>query len=294
MNKITKAVIPVAGKGTRFLPVTKVLTKTLFPIINKPVIHYIVEEVVAAGITDIIIVINNSQKWIKEYFDNHSSYYKDLDKKVKELVELEELNQKIKIQFVTQFKPLGLGHALLCAKKYIGNDDFALLLGDDLIEKDKKENYGIKDLVDNYYQHPAYYIGVIKVSKSDASKYGIIEYKDSVNNVMHLTGMVEKPKENPPSLFAACGRYVLKNSIFQYFSNQHNDSNREIELTDALALAIKKENVYAKEIIGKRFDIGSHIGYVKATINYAMNNDEIKQDILPFLKNSVNEHKTNN
>lgn len=288
MKKITKAVIPVAGKGTRFLPVTKTVTKTLFPIINKPTIHYIVEEVVKAGITDIIIVISNNQKWIKDYFDNNSSYYEDLHQKTKELQELEELNDKINIKFVTQFEPKGLGHAILCAKRYIGNDDFAVLLGDDLIQQGKEKNYGIVDLVKKYRKDPAYYIGVIQVQEEETSKYGIIKYNEVVDESMKLIGMVEKPKENPPSLYAACGRYILRNSIFKYIKQQKWKIGQEIQLTDAIDKAIENETVYARKIVGNRFDIGSHVGYVKATIAYAMKDEEMKGEVIKYIQEQIN------
>lgn len=291
MNKITKAVIPVAGKGTRFLPVTKAVTKTLFPIINKPTIHYLVEEVVHAGINEIIIVINNKQRWIKDYFDNNSSYYEDLHKKVKELQELEALNDKINIKFVIQLEPRGLGHAILCAKRFVGSDDFAVLLGDDLVQMGHNPNYGIKDLVKEYQKHPAYYIGVIEVPKEDTCKYGIVAFDEINDNSMHLTDMVEKPQDNPPSNYAACGRYVLKNSVFKYLSRQHYKIGQEIQLTDAISEAIKLEDVYARKVIGKRFDIGSHVGYVRATIAYAMADSDMRKDILGFVKDLEKEYE---
>ncbi len=289
MKKITKAVIPVAGKGTRFLPVTKTVTKTLFPIINKPTIHYIVEEVVKAGITDIIIVISNNQKWIKDYFDNNSSYYEDLHKKTKELLELEELNDKINIKFVVQLEPKGLGHAILCAKRYIGNDDFAVLLGDDLIQQGKEKLYGISDLVRKYKKDPAYYIGVVKVKEEETSKYGIISYDEVIDDSMKLNGMVEKPEDNPPSLYAACGRYILRNSIFKYIRQQKWKIGQEIQLTNALDKAITTETVYAREIVGNRFDIGSHVGYVKATIAYAMKDEEIKKEVIKYIQEQLSD-----
>ena len=287
MKRITKVVIPVAGKGTRFLPVTKAVTKTLFPIINKPTIHYLVEEVVAAGITDIIIVINNSQRWIKDYFDNNSSYYQDLHQKVKELQELEELNDKINIKFVLQLEPRGLGHAILCAKRFIGKDDFAVVLGDDLIQQGKEKDYGIKDLIKKYIKEPAYYIGVVEVKEEETSKYGIIQYAEMIDDSMRVINMVEKPQDNPPSLMAACGRYVLRNSIFDYLRPFKWKINQEIQLTGALYTAISKEKVYARKIVGNRFDIGSHIGYVKAIISYAMRDETIKKDVISYIEEQL-------
>ena len=288
MGKIKTAVIPVAGKGTRFLPATKSVMKTMFPIINKPTIHYLVEEVVKAGITDIIIVMSNNQRWIKDYFDNNSKYYQDLHQKVKELEDLEKLNDKINIKYVVQFEPKGLGHAILCAKRFIGNQDFAVLLGDDLIMPTKEKKYGISDLVKKYRKVDGYYLGVCKVDPTEAHKYGIIDFEEELDGNMKLTGMVEKPKENPPSEYAACGRYILKNSIFKYLKPLAFKINQEIQLTDGIIKAIETEhNVYAREIVGKRFDCGSHLGYVKATISYALIDPEIKDEVKNFIKECI-------
>jgi len=288
MDKIKKAVIPVAGKGTRFLPVTKTVIKTMFPIINKPTIHYIVEEVVRAGITDIILVISNNQRWVKDYFDNNSSYYDDLHKKYKELETLEKLNDKINIKYVIQLEPKGLGHALLCAKRYIGNDDFALLLGDDLVQRSDEKHYGIIDLVKKYKKNPAYYIGVVKVKEEETSKYGIISYSEELDGNMKLDGMVEKPTSNPPSLYAACGRYILRNSIFKYIKQTKTKPGQEIQLTTGLDIAIQNELVLAREIVGNRFDVGSHLGYVKATVAYALKDENLKDEVRNYISSLVN------
>ena len=284
-NTIKKAIIPVAGKGTRFLPVTKSVYKTMFPIINKPTIQYLVEECIEARIEEIIIVISEYQKDIIDYFDMHSDYYKDLTKPQKELDELKKIIEQIKITFVTQPEPRGLGDAIMCCKEKIGGDDFAVLLGDDLV-MEGKPCYGIGDLINQYQESPAYYVGVKEVKLEDCHKYGIVKV-DETSKKMKVNGMVEKPLENPPSRYAGVGRYILRNNVFDYLKQIKDDHIHEIMLTDAFQMACMVEDVYAYKFNGTRFDIGDHAGYVKATIAYALKDENIKDEIYEYIKRKV-------
>lgn len=286
-QKIEKVIIPIAGKGTRFLPVSKAVCKTMFPIINKPAIQYIVEEAVEAKLTHIIIVMNEGQGAVKDYFNNHSQYYTDLNKKSKELEQLEKLNQTIKVDFVVQPHPRGLGDAILCCEDLIQNEDFALMLGDDLVLSNGFSPYGIGDLLEKYHKNPAYYIGVQEVAWQDTKKYGIVKVKSDENGCGLVEQMVEKPEKNPPSNLAGVGRYILKNNVFSYLKEKPYDGVHEIQLTDALICAIQKEPVYARKFQGTRFDVGDKAGYVKANLAFALENPELHQSIYSYIKENI-------
>lgn len=279
---IRKAIIPVAGKGTRFLPITKIVSKTLFPIINKPTLQYLFEELLNTSIEEVLIVINDQQKDIIDYFDLNSEYYRDLSREYEELKKLENIINKFKIKFIIQKEPRGLGDAILCCKEAIGMDDFALLLGDDLVMKDNSEQFGIRDLLVQYQERQATYLGVQKVEWKDTSKYGIVK-TEKIGNFYKLTEVVEKPKNNPPSQWACVGRYILKNNILNYLQMIVYDGVHEIQLTDAFNNASKDEDIYVFEFDGKRFDIGDHAGYVKATISYALKDEKIREEIQEYI-----------
>ena len=278
-TKITTVVIPVAGKGTRFLPVTKVVNKTLFPIINKPTIQYLLEEGLNAGIKHFILIINEEQLDIKDYLNLNSPYYKLLSKHYSDLDQLDEILSNIKIDYVIQDKLDGLGGAISRCKNLIKDDAFAVMLGDDLVLHNKENVYGIESLIKEYEKLPGYYLGVNEVDPKFTYKYGII--KKEGNKVI---GIVEKPKSNPPSNFACVGRYILKNNVFDYLEKVRKDDTGEIQLTDALALAIKNENVYSNVFGGERFDIGDHAGFVKATIRQALNDPAISNDVYDYIQ----------
>lgn len=284
-NNVKIAVIPVAGKGTRFLPVTKCVYKTMFPIINKPTIQYLVEECIDANIHKIIIVISEYQKDIMDYFNLHSDYYKNLVKPQVELENLKRLIDKIDVSFVIQKEPRGLGDAILCCEEKIGGDDFVVLLGDDLVMKEKP-SYGIGDLITKYNNSPAYYIGVKQVEIKNCHKYGIIEIEQE-QEVMKVLGMVEKPLGVPPSRYAGVGRYILKNNVFDYLRRIKDDHIHEIMLTDAFQMACQEENVYAYQFKGTRYDVGDHAGYVEATIAYALRDNDIKDEIYKYMKKEL-------
>ena len=276
MNNINSVIIPIAGKGTRFLPVTKTITKTMFPIINKPVLHYLLEEALNAGLTNIYIVINEEQEIIKNYLDTNSKYYEDLIKEYDELNNLHDILSKVKITYVIQDKPRGLGDAIYRCKDYI-KGSFAVMLGDDLVISNSNK-YGIYDLIDEYKKSPNNYLGVKQVEEKDTYKYGIVKLKGDL-----VIDMVEKPKTNPPSNYAAVGRYVFKNTIFDYLSTIKDDGVTEIQLTDAIIKAVNNEEVRAVNFSGTRFDIGDHAGYVLANIYASLHDENIKEKVIEYI-----------
>lgn len=287
MNKIKKVVIPIAGKGTRFLPITKTISKTLLPIIDRPVIHYLLEEAVKAGITEALIVIGVDQNDVVNYFNTESEYVHQLGKEYDEINKIKELKGKIRISYVFQEKAIGLGDAIHHAKAFAAGDDFAVILGDDFVFGDNKSNYGIGTLCEYYEKNPTYYLGVQEVPYEDTHKYGIVSPdKEQLNkDNFKIDGIIEKPKDNPPSNMACVGRYILKNSIFQYLEQITEGVGGEYQLTDALALAQQQEDVFAAKFKGNRYDIGNKLGYVEAIITVAKYREDLKDGINAFLEN---------
>ncbi|MCM1260940.1 MAG: UTP--glucose-1-phosphate uridylyltransferase [Prevotella sp.] len=283
MQKIKKVVIPVAGKGTRFLPITKTISKTLLPIIDRPVIHYLLEEAIEAGIEEALIIIGSDQNDVVNYFNMESNYVNHLSKEYPEIENIRNLKSKIRISYVFQEKAKGLGDAIRLAKAFAGKDDIAVILGDDFVFGKQKEEYGIATLCKYYEKHPAYYLGVQCVPYEETHKYGIVSPEKEVSDYFRINGIIEKPQMDPPSNMACVGRYILKNTIFDYLSYTHEGVGGEIQLTDALALAQAKEEVYASTFLGKRFDVGSKVGYVEATLMVAKYRDDLKNEIISFL-----------
>lgn len=296
MKKITKAVIPVAGYGTRFLPASKSIPKEMFPIIDKPTIHLIVEEAYKSGIKDLLFIVSRNKHSILNYFD----YNKELNdvlakkKKYEEIIKINEITEVMNIQFVIQKEQLGLGHAILQAEKFINNEPFAVLLGDDIVVPNKKDNYALKQCISAYNKFGKSVVGVQEVELSDVSKYGIVQPKNikeiSKDSVVELKSLVEKPEpKDAPSQLAVLGRYILTPKIFNELKHTKKDIRDEIELTDAINSLCKKENVYAKVFSGRRFDIGLKKGYVEATIHLALQDPEIKNDIKEFILKEIKE-----
>ena len=278
MQKVTKAVIPAAGYGMRFLPVTKAIPKEMLPIVDTPTIEYIVRECVDAGITDILIIVSANKNSIINHFDrNFELEFKLKEKnKEKEYDEITSLLDKVNIFFVRQKELNGLGHAVLCAKSFVGSDPFALLLGDDLW---MCEYPAIKQLIDAYGKTNSTVLGVKQVPLKDVSSYGICKTVDD-NVLSKVIDLVEKPKvEEAPSRKAISGRYILKPEIFPYLETQGRGAGNEIQLTDAIKRMGEKESIYSYEITGKRYDIGSVVGFVEATLDYSLKRSDIKDAI---------------
>ncbi|MEZ0324076.1 MAG: UTP--glucose-1-phosphate uridylyltransferase GalU [Hydrogenothermaceae bacterium] len=284
MEKVKKAVIPVAGFGTRFLPATKSTPKEMFPIINKPIIHYIVEEAVKSGIETIIFVTGRHKRAIEDYFD----YYPELENVLlknekKELVEkIRNISNMAEFIYVRQKEQLGLGHAVLTAKNIVGHEPFAVLLGDEVIINDKQPAIG--QIISAYHKFGKSVIGTMEVPPEDVSKYGIVAGKNITEDIKLVDYMVEKPKpEEAPSTSAIIGRYVLTPTIFEELEKTPFGKGGELQLTDAMVNLLKREAIYSKDIQGIRHDTGNKLGYIKAIIDFALMSDDIKEDIKKLL-----------
>lgn len=290
MKKIRKAVIPVAGFGTRFLPATKSTPKEMMPLIDKPIIHYIVEEAVNSGIETIIFVTGRHKRAIEDYFD----YYPELEQvlkkagKEKEIEKLRQISNMAEFVYVRQKEQLGLGHAVLTAERLVGDEPFVVLLGDEIIKND--ENPGIKQLIDIYYQFGKSVIGTMEVQKEDVSKYGIVAGKEVINGIKLVETLVEKPAiEEAPSTSAIIGRYVLTPNIFESLKQTTIGKGGELQLTDGLINLRKKEVIYAKDIEGIRHDTGNKIGYLEAILDYALEREDVKEEFIKMLKEKCKE-----
>jgi UTP--glucose-1-phosphate uridylyltransferase len=285
-KKLKIAVFPVAGMGTRFLPATKASPKEMLPIVDKPLIQYAAEEAVNAGIETLIFITGRNKFSIPNHFDKAYEIETELERrnKAKELDLVKNILPKnVKCIYIRQNQALGLGHAVLCSKPAVGDNPFAVILADDMILS--SENGCLKQMVNRFEELNSSIIAVEKVKKELLNKYGIIEgVKD--NNDWTLTNIIEKPDINSaPSEMGVVGRYILKPSIFNILESTSKGTGDEIQLTDAIADQIKQEKVYAYEFEGKRFDCGSKIGFLKATIEYALHHDEISGELKEYLKN---------
>lgn len=288
MKKISKAVIPVAGFGTRFLPFTKAMPKEMLPIIDKPTIQYIVEEAVKSGITDILFVTasHSNKRSIEDHFDINHELEGLLEKKGKDefLQMVRELSNLANIQYVRQKEAKGLGHAILCAKTFIGNDDFAVLLGDDVVVS---EEPAIHQLITAYEKINKSIMGVQEISMDVVDKYGVVSLTDpnSTDKLSQMKDFVEKPtREKAPSNRAVLGRYILTSSIFAFLESQVEGAGNEIQLTDAVKRMMAEEDVYAYTFEGKRYDIGDKLGFLKATVDFALEREDLKEEFSKFLK----------
>ena len=275
MNKITKVVIPVAGMGTRFLPITKTISKTLLPLIDKPVIQYLLEEAVNAGITDALLIIGENQNDVIDYFNMDSDYIHNLKKEYDEINAIKELKSKINISFIVQREARGLGDAVYHAKDFANGDDFALILGDDFVFSNNQEIYGIGSLCNMYELNDAYYLGVQKVPVEATYRYGIVDPASDTSDNFKIKGVVEKPKTNPPSNYACVGRYILKNNIFDALEKIEIGVGGELQLADALDLVTKSSDVYATAFGGIRYDVGNKRDYVNAIVAIAKTRNDI-------------------
>ena len=284
LKKIKKAIIPAAGLGTRFLPATKAMPKEMLPILDKPTIQYIVEEASKAGIEDIIIVTGKHKRAIEDHFDNQKELEMVLENKGKaDLLEKVQYSTDLaNIFYVRQKEQKGLGHAIHTAKQFIGNEPFAVLLGDDIVESDTP---AIKQLMDVYEETGHSVIGVQEVPESDTHRYGVIDPSAKGGSRYEVRQFVEKPKQGTaPSNLAIMGRYVLTPEIFDYLETQQEGAGNEIQLTDAIERMNSKQKVYAYDFEGNRYDVGEKLGFVKTTIEYALKDPEMSQDLKAFIK----------
>ena len=283
MGKVKKAVIPAAGYGTRFLPATKAMAKEMLPIVDKPTIQFIVEEALASGIEDILIVTGKSKRPIEDHFDANIELEDHLERQGKlELLELIKKTTNLNLYFVRQSYPKGLGHAVLQAKAFVGNEPFVVMLGDDVMQSEVPLT---KQLIDVYDETHASNIAVMEVPHEDTSKYGIIdpehEVKDGIYNVKNF---VEKPKpEDAPSNLAIIGRYLLTPEIFDILETQEPGAGNEIQLTDAIDTLNKTQRVFAKRFDGKRYDIGNKLGFLEMSVEYGLEHTQIGDELRQYI-----------
>ncbi|WP_199620960.1 UTP--glucose-1-phosphate uridylyltransferase GalU [Paenibacillus alkalitolerans] len=280
MKKVKKAIIPAAGLGTRFLPATKAMPKEMLPIVNKPTIQYIVEEAVESGIEDIIIVTGKGKRAIEDHFDHAFELEINLVEKGK-LKLLEEVRRpsSVDIHYIRQKEPKGLGHAVWCARRFIGDEPFAVLLGDDIVTGDTP---CLKQLINQYEMLQCSVIGVQPVSDQETNRYGIIDPIGKDGRLYQVNNFVEKPAPGmAPSNLAIMGRYVLTPEIFNYLSLQEQGAGGEIQLTDAIQKLNQYQNVYAYHFDGIRYDVGEKLGYILTTLDFAIRNGELR---IPLLK----------
>ncbi|MEX1307639.1 MAG: UTP--glucose-1-phosphate uridylyltransferase GalU [Eubacteriales bacterium] len=290
MQKIRKAIIPAAGLGTRFLPATKAQPKEMLPIVDKPTIQYIVEEAIASGIETILIITGRGKRAIEDHFDRSFELESELLKEGKsELYKLvDEIAHLVELYFVRQKSPKGLGHAIHCGKDFVGNEPFAVLLGDDVVVN--KEKPALKQLIDVYNETGKSVLGVQRVPNEAISSYGIVDPIETKGTVSRVKALVEKPKaEEAPSNIAILGRYIITPRIFEILETTQPGVGGEIQITDALNILAAEEAMYACEFEGKRYDVGSKIGFLKATVEFALDRDDLKDEFRAYLKEIVKE-----
>ena len=288
-KKIRKAIIPAAGLGTRFLPATKAQPKEMLPIVDKPTIQYIIEEAIASGIEEILIITGRNKKCIEDHFDKSVELEMELKKNNKnELLEVvQDISEMVDIHYIRQKEPKGLGHAIRCAKTFVGDEPFAILLGDDIVYNEEKPC--LKQLIDCYNEYKTSILGVQTVDCENVSKYGIVDGITIEDRVSKVKGLVEKPSvEEAPSNTAILGRYIVTPKIFDILDNTKPGKGNEIQLTDALMQLLKEEAMYAYNFEGRRYDVGDKLGFLEATVEYALRKPEIRDDFINYLRGIEN------
>lgn len=284
---IRKAIIPAAGLGTRFLPATKAQPKEMLPIVDKPTIQFIIEEAVRSGIKDIVIVTGRNKRAIEDHFDKSVELELLLERtKKQELLDVvRNISNMVDIYYVRQKEPLGLGHAVLCARNFIGNEPFAVLLGDDIVDS---ETPALKQMMDQYQKVQTSILGCNEVPQSEVNKYGIVEYSSNKGELFKVKSLVEKPSvEEAPSSQAIIGRYILTPAIFDILEKVSPDKKGEIQLTEAIDKLLEKESIYSYNIKGQRYDVGDKFGFLQATIDFALKRPELKDKLYSYLKKKI-------
>ncbi len=288
MQKVTKAVFPVAGLGTRFLPATKASPKEMLPIVDKPLIQYAVEEAMAAGITDIIFISSRTKRTVEDHFDKAYELETELEARGKKRV-LEAVQSirpaGINFIYIRQAEALGLGHAVLCAQPVVGNEPFAVILADDLLDGDPPV---MKQMVDQYDYYQCSVLGVQQVAPEETASYGIVDAAPLAERVSRVNAIVEKPKpEDAPSTLGVVGRYILTPRIFHHIRHLKPGAGGELQLTDAIAALLKEQQVLAYAYDGVRYDCGSKLGYLQATVEYALRHSEVSEDFAAYLQKRI-------
>lgn len=291
---VKKAIIPAAGLGTRFLPATKAVAKEMLPIVDKPTIQFIVEEALKSGIEDILIVTGKAKRPIEDHFDSNIELEQNLIEKEKtELLKLVEETTNINLHFIRQSHPKGLGHAVLQAKAFVGNEPFVVMLGDDLMDITNDDKCLTKDLIDQYNQTKASTVAVMDVDKQDVDKYGIIEPGQAISDsLFQVKSFVEKPKvDEAPSTMAIIGRYLLTPEIFEILESQKPGAGNEIQLTDAIQTLNKSQRVFAHKFTRNRYDVGDKFGFVQTSIEYGLDHPQIQTQLENYIIKKAEELK---
>lgn len=281
--KIKKAVIPAAGLGTRFLPATKAVPKEMLPIVDKPTIQYIVEEIIDSGIEDILIITGRNKGSIEEHFDRAIELEDNLEKTKKEelLEEVRKISRMINIHTVRQKDPRGLGHAVLCAKSFVGNEPFAVLLGDDIVDSKKP---CLKQMIEMYDTYKSTILGVQEVSWENVNKYGIVSGEKLNDKIYTVRDLIEKPSvDKSPTNIAILGRYIITPEIFEILEHTKTGVGGEIQLTDALKELCNIQDVFAYIFEGRRYDVGSKIDFLEATVDFALKRDDLRDSFIDYL-----------
>ena len=285
--QLRKAIIPAAGLGTRFLPATKAQPKEMLPIVDKPTLQYIIEEAVQSGIEEILIITGRNKKSIEDHFDKSVELELELEAKGKYdlLVEVRKISDMVNIHYIRQKEPRGLGHAILCAKSFIGNEPFAVMLGDDIVDHEKP---CLKQMMEIYAQYKTTILGVQQIPPSDVSKYGIVDGRLIEDRIYKVRELIEKPSlEEAPSNIAILGRYVITPTIFEILEQTSPGKNGEIQLTDALNALAHQEAMYAYIFEGRRYDVGDKQGFLQATVEMALRREDLREEFLNYLKRVI-------
>lgn len=285
--KVRKAIIPAAGLGTRFLPATKAQPKEMLPIVDKPTIQYIIEEAVASGIEEILIITGRNKKSIEDHFDKSVELEMELEKAGKQemLDMVRRISDMVDIHYIRQKEPRGLGHAIHCAKSFVGNEPFAVMLGDDVVDS---EVPCLKQLIDCFNEYKTTILGVQTVDPKNVDKYGIVDGLHIEDRVYKVKRLVEKPSvDEAPSNVAILGRYIITPQIFEILENTAPGKGNEIQLTDALETLIKNEAMYAYDFEGRRYDVGDKLGFLQATVEYALRKEELRDGFIEYLKTII-------
>lgn len=285
--KVRKAIIPAAGMGTRFLPATKAQPKEMLPIVDKPTIQFIVEEAVKSGIEDIMIVTGRGKRAIEDHFDKSYELESILNEKgeTRILDIVRSISNLVNIHYIRQKEPKGLGHAIYCAKSFINNEPFAVLLGDDIVDSKVP---CLKQLINVYNEYKTSVLGVQHVPSEDISLYGIVDCKNIDGRVYKVKDLVEKPDaESAPSDIAILGRYIITPRIFEFLETAEPGKGGEIQLTDALKRLVGVEAIYAYDFIGRRYDVGDKMGFLKATVEFAMKREDLKEEFSEYIKSLI-------
>lgn len=285
--KVRKAIIPAAGLGTRFLPATKAQPKEMLPVVDKPTLQYIIEEAVQSGIEEILIITGRNKTSIENHFDKSVELELELERKGKNdlLAEVRSITDMANIHYIRQKEPKGLGHAIYCAKSFIGQESFAVLLGDDIVYAQKP---CLKQMIEVYGRYRSSVLGVQEVDKGDVSKYGIVDGNQLEERVYRVNGLVEKPDiKKAPSRIAILGRYIISPAIFEILAHTKPGKGGEIQLTDALQVLAQQEAIHAYIFEGRRYDVGDRQGFLEATVEYALRREDLREGFLEYLTETV-------